>query len=132
MFFAYTAKGGSGSHIHVSVHNTTRASKAGRPDASNSRAPTLTPTEQSFLQGILTHLPAVCALTLPTPPSYGRMHDGIWSGGTYAAWGTDNREAPVRACGPAGHHHFEVKSVDATSTPHLALAAIIAAGVSVF
>ena len=121
----YTA-GGSGSHIHVSVHNTTRSRKPERPDAS--RAPTLTPTERSFLQGLLTHLPAVCALTLPTPPSYGRMHDGIWSGGTYAAWGTDNREASVRLTGAQGSHHFEVRCADATSNPFLAIAGIVAAG----
>ncbi|KAI0777535.1 FLU1-II [Trametes elegans] len=117
---------GSGAHTHISVH---APPSAARP-ADEARAPSFTPTERSFVQGILSHLPAVCALTLPTAASYARMLDGIWSGGTYACWGTDNREAPVRACGPPGHHHFEIKSVDATSTPHLALAGILAAGVS--
>lgn len=101
--------------------NTPRAADA-------SRAPTLTPTERSFLQGVLTHLPAICAFTLPNAASYARMLDGIWSGGTYACWGTDNREAPLRLCGPAGGHHFEVKCVDGTATPHLVFAALVAAG----
>ncbi|OCH86577.1 FLU1-II protein [Obba rivulosa] len=117
---------GSAAHMHLSVHSS-RPSPASRADAS--RAPTLSPTERSFLQSLLTHLPAVCALTLPTRASYARMVDGIWAGGTYAAWGTDNREAPVRLCGPPGHHHFELKCVDGTSTPHIAIAGVIAAGV---
>ena len=116
--------GGNGAHTHISVHggnNTPRSADA-------SRAPALTPTERSFLQGVLAHLPAVCALTLPNAASYARMVDGIWSGGTYACWGTYNREVPLRLCGPEGAHHFEVKCVDGTATPHLAFAGLVAAG----
>ncbi|PIL27396.1 hypothetical protein GSI_10544 [Ganoderma sinense ZZ0214-1] len=115
---------GNGAHTHISVHggnNTPRPADA-------SCAPSLTPTERSFVQGVLTHLPAICALTLPNAASYARMADGIWSGGTYACWGTYNREVPVRLCGPTGAHHFEVKCVDGTATPHLAFAALVAAG----
>ncbi|KAI0324637.1 FLU1-II [Cubamyces sp. BRFM 1775] len=115
---------GSGAHTHISVHGPDGGPRA----ADASRGPTLTALERSFLQGILTHLPAICALTLPTAASYARMLDGIWAGGTYASWGTYNREAPVRLCGPQGHHHFELKCVDATATPHLAMAAIVGAG----
>lgn len=88
----------------------------------------MTSAERSFLQGVLAHAPAVCALTLPTTFSYARVADGIWSGGTYASWGTDQREAPVRLCGPAGQHHFEVRFVDGTASPHLVLAGILGAG----
>lgn len=41
-----------------------------------------------------------------------------------------NREAPVRAC-PSGDpkvYNFEIKSIDGTSNPYLALSAILAAG----
>lgn len=115
---------GNGAHTHISVHGGTNTPRA----ADASRAATLTPTERSFLQGVLTHLPAICALTLPNAASYARMLDGIWSGGTYACWGTDNREVPLRLCGPAGGHHLEVKCVDGTATPHLVFAGLIAAG----
>ena len=54
--------------------------------------------------------------------------DGIFTGGTYAAWGKDNRETPIRLCGTAGNHHFEARFIDGTACPHLALAGIIAAG----
>ncbi|KAI0365975.1 FLU1-II [Pilatotrama ljubarskyi] len=120
----HTHSCGSGAHTHVSVHGPATGPRA----ADEARAPTLTPTERSFVQGLLSHLPAVCAFTLPTSASYLRVEDGIWSGGTYAAWGTDNREVPMRLCGPQGHHHFELKCVDATATPHLAFAAIVGAG----
>ncbi|KAH9947838.1 FLU1-II [Amylocystis lapponica] len=117
---------GSGAHMHISVHST-RGAPTGTP-ATPVPAPTLSAVERSFLQSLLEHLPAVCALTLPTAASYARMLDGIWSGGTYACWGTDNREAPVRLCGPPGHHHFELKCSDATASPYLVLAGAIAAG----
>ena len=111
--------------MHISVHN-------GRPiptrDSDARLAPTLTSTERSFVQGILSRIPAICALTLPTTHSYERVEDGVWAGGTRATWGTDNREATVRLSGPQGAHHFEVRSVDATANPYLVLSAIIAAG----
>lgn len=58
------------------------------------------------------------------------MVDGVWSGGTYVCWGTDNREAPVRLCNatsPASRN-FEIKSVDGTANPYLALTALLGAG----
>ncbi|KZT08191.1 FLU1-II [Laetiporus sulphureus 93-53] len=119
---------GSGTHLHLSLHGGS-ADKAGSKRSDASLAPTLTPTERSFVQSLLTHLPALCALTLPTSASYARVLDGIWSGGTYACWGTDNKEVPVRLCGPRGAHHFELKTVDGTASPYLVLAGVLAAGV---
>ncbi|TBU27388.1 glutamine synthetase/guanido kinase [Dichomitus squalens] len=115
---------GSGAHTNISVHGGNNAPRA----ADAASAPNLTPAERSFLQGVLAHLPAICALTLPTAASYARMQDGIWSGGTLACWGTENRESPVRLCGPQGHYRFEVRPVDGTATPHLAFAALLGAG----
>lgn len=117
---------GNAAHTHISVHELRPRKHSPRED--DARAPTMTPTERSFLQGILSHIPALCALTLPTTFSYGRVMDGIWSGGTYAAWGTENREASVRVCGPAGNHHFEARFVDGTSCPYLVLAGLLGAG----
>ena len=55
------------------------------------------------------------------------MVDGVWSGGTYVSWGTENREAPVRLCGAPGSHRFEIRCVDGTASPYLTLASILAA-----
>lgn len=122
------ASAGTAAHVHLSVHDL-----GTHPDAAGKRgdehlAPDLTPKERSFLQGIIQHIPSLCALTLPTKFSYGRVHDGIWSGGTYASWGRENREAPIRLCGHKGNHHFEARFVDGTACPHLALAGILGVG----
>lgn len=88
----------------------------------------MTPLERSFLQSLLEKLPSSTAFTLPTEASYERIQDGIWSCGTYACWGIDNREAAVRLTGPPGSHHFEVRTIDATANPHIALASILGLG----
>lgn len=91
-------------------------------------APGFTALEASFLQGMLNHLPSVCALSLPTDASYARMLDGIWAGGTWASWGRENREAAIRLCGEQGAYHFEVRAHDGTACPYAAMAALVAGG----
>jgi len=88
----------------------------------------MTPLERSFLQSLLENLPSSIAFTLPTVASYDRVQDGIWSCGTYACWGEDNREVAVRLTGPPGSHHFEVRSIDGTANPHIALATVLGLG----
>ena len=88
----------------------------------------MTPLERSFLQSLLENLPSSTAFTLPTEASYDRIQDHIWSCGTYACWGKDNREAAVRLTGPPSGHHFEVRSVDGTANPHIAFATLLGLG----
>ncbi|KAJ7650696.1 hypothetical protein FB45DRAFT_1077651 [Roridomyces roridus] len=111
---------GSSAHAHISVHSPNIEKTADK----------LSENESSFLAGILDHLPAITAFTLPTSASYKRMVDGAWSGGTYVCWGTENREAPIRltnATSPASRN-FELRFIDGTANPHLALAAVFAGG----
>ncbi|THU98780.1 glutamine synthetase/guanido kinase [Dendrothele bispora CBS 962.96] len=114
---------GSSSHVHLSVHSTSSSSEAASPGR-------LTATEESFLSTLLEHLPSITHLTLPIPASYKRVQDGAWSGGTYVCWGTENREAPIRFTNAHSRtsRNFEMRFVDGTSSPYLALAAIIGAG----
>ncbi|KAG7098495.1 hypothetical protein E1B28_000439 [Marasmius oreades] len=119
--FMYTA--GSSAHVHISVHQKEGPEK---PVKEMSEA------ESTFLAGVLEHLPAIAAITLPTPASYKRVMDGVWSGGTYVHYGTENREAPVRltnATSPESRN-FEMRFVDGTANPYLALTAIIGAGLT--
>jgi glutamine synthetase len=81
--------------------------------------------ENSFLAGVLEHLPAVCALSLCQEASYERVAPGIWSGGEWVAWGTQNRETPLRKI-DAGH--FELKMVDGLANMYFAAAALLGAG----
>lgn len=48
--------------------------------------------------------------------------------GTYSCWGEENRESLVRLTGSPGQHHFEVRCIDATANPYLALTAILGVG----
>lgn len=110
------------------MHPTGKTS-APPPDTSN---PNLNTLEASFLAGLLKDFPAVVALTLPLPASYQRVADGVFSGGTYVCWGTDNREVPIRlvnATSPSSRN-FEVKTLDGTANPYFALAAILGAGLA--
>ncbi|MGB5593825.1 MAG: glutamine synthetase family protein [Crocosphaera sp.] len=116
---------GSGCHIHLSLW------KDGQnllPSADNNRQ--LSSIAQQFIAGILKHLPALMAITTPSSNSYRRLQPQHWSG-AYNCWGYDNREAAVRVpSNPTipSPTHFEVKTVDASANPYLALGAIIAAG----
>lgn len=116
---------GSGTHAHISMHS---ARPEGAGWASDGIA--LRPSEASFLAGVLDHLPSLCLLTLPFYASYARMRDGIWSGGTYACWGVEHRETPLRVCNHASpaSRNFELKMMDGTSNPYLTLAGILGAG----
>jgi len=89
----------------------------------------LTPLECTFLQSVLDNLQAICAISLPTVASYARIADGVWSCGTYVAWGMENREAAIRLGGPPGSRRFEIRCVDGTANPYLSLASILAAAI---
>lgn len=85
-----------------------------------------------FVAGIVEHLPALVALTAPSVNSYRRLQPNSWSS-AYTCWGFENREAAVRV--PSVYWgqemattNIEVKCVDSTANPYLALAGIIAAG----
>ncbi len=72
------------------------------------------------------------AFTAASPNSYQRLAPGMWSS-AYACYGPDNREAAVRLASPvAGAEsataNVEIKPVDVTANPYLALAAVLAAG----
>ncbi|WP_020375387.1 glutamine synthetase family protein [Sulfobacillus thermosulfidooxidans] len=119
---------GNGGHIHFSA----------RDDEGNNlfydpRDPyRLSILGYQFMAGILFHLPALLALTTPTVNSYQRLVPNAWSS-SYACWGPDNREAPLRIASPIKTQeqqsvNVEFKPADLTSNPYLALGALIAAG----
>ena len=101
-----TTHAGTGAHVHVSLN----------PDNH----------WQSFYAGILEHLQTIAAFTYANNASYERVTDGAWAGSTWIAWGTENREAPLRRIEGS---HFEIKCMDGLSNPYLALAALLGAGI---
>jgi glutamine synthetase len=121
----YLEEAGNGHHLHVSLYEDDSPVLF---DASG----TLSAAGAGFVAGMLEHLPAVMAFTAPSPNSYQRLVPGMWAS-AYGAYGLDNREAAVRLASPvAGREsataNVELKPVDVTSNPYLALAAVLAAG----
>ena len=115
---------GSGCHLHLSLW---RDGKNLLPDGNGK----LAAIARHFVAGILHHLPALMALTTPTPNSYRRLRPQSWSG-AFRCWGWDNREAAIRVPTnpePPSPTHIEFKTVDATANPYIALGGAIAAGV---
>ncbi|RMJ26905.1 Developmental protein fluG [Aspergillus sp. HF37] len=100
---------GSAAHAHISLSP---------PDSARE-------LERSFLAGILHHYPALTAFTLAQDASYERVKSGLWAGSEWVAWGTQNRETPVRKISQA---HWEIKSIDGLANMYLAMAASLAAG----
>jgi glutamine synthetase len=125
----FTAAGvGNGWHLHTSVWRSGRNLLAGDAD----RGPG--PEGAGWLGGLLRDLRALAAITAPSVPSLARLRPGYWAS-AYQFWGVENREAPLRyVLGSellgADHANVELKVSDASANPHLALAAVIAAGVA--
>jgi glutamine synthetase len=121
----FADKAGSGCHLHLSIWQD------GQNLLPNPEAPgELSEIARRFIAGILHHLPGLMALTTPSTNSYRRIQPHYWSG-AFRCWGMDNREAAVRV--PSNPEemsptHFELKTVDASANPYLALGAVIAAG----
>jgi glutamine synthetase len=121
---------GSGCHLHVSLWQN------GKNIFFDSSDPIkLSKIAYHAIAGVLEHLPALCALTVPSVNSYKRLQPGWWAG-AYACYGLDNREASVRVASthllpcadPNGKStNFELKTCDASANPYIALGSLIVA-----
>ncbi|MGW8375000.1 glutamine synthetase [Streptomyces sp. ODS28] len=118
---------GNGGHIHLSAWRDGVNLHSG-----GALRHGMTPEAESFLGGLLAHLPALLAVTAPSPASYLRLRPSQWAG-AFAAWGHETREAALRVItGTRGHRdraaNVEFKPADLAANPYLALAALLAAG----
>jgi glutamine synthetase len=87
-----------------------------------------------FVAGILHHLPALCAVTAPSLPSYYRLRPNRWAP-VQANLGDMDRGAALRICPVLGdpaqrarQFNLEFRVGDATASPYLALAMLVQAG----
>lgn len=123
--------GSNGAHIHFSLVGTDGQEQTSGADPETG----LSETARRFAAGLMAHLPALTALTAPTAASYLRLQPRSWTS-AFTAIGVGNREAAIRvAPGSAfngrsspGAVNLELRPVDATANPYLALAAVIVAG----
>lgn len=122
---------GNGVHIHFSLEDA-----AGKPLSYDPQGPQgVSAVAAPFLAGILAHGRALCAVTAPSVISYERLRPNAWSA-SVTNLGKRDREALVRICpvsekpgaAVARAFNFEYRAADAASTPHLALGALVRAG----
>jgi glutamine synthetase len=97
---------GSAAHAHISMQPPNR-------------------DKDFFVGGVLKHLPALCAFTMPDAQSYGRVVDDQWTGGTWVSWGTQNRECPLRRVEDG---RWEIRCLDGLANMYFVMAGIVAAG----
>ncbi|KAI4739282.1 glutamine synthetase/guanido kinase [Aureobasidium sp. EXF-12298] len=106
-------KVGSGQNVHISFNST------------NLSLQELENKELSFFAGVLEQLPSLCAFLLPNDASYARVADDMWTSGAWVAWGTQNREVPLRRVKTG---RWEIRCLDGFANPYLALCSLLAAG----
>jgi glutamine synthetase len=118
---------GNGGHLHLSAWRDGVNLHSGGDGRYG-----MTAWAESFAAGLLTHLPALTAVTAPSPASHLRLQPSRWAG-VFTAWGRETRECAVRVItGTTGRGereaNLEVKPVDLAANPYLALGCAVAAG----
>ncbi len=124
---------GNGVHIHFSLQDRARAPITWDPD----KPLGLSDIARHFCAGLLHHLPAICAITAPSPVSYQRLTPNRWAPTRIDLLAQDRgaalRVCPVFAARDAEEtrrqYNVEFRVADATASPYLALGAMIFAGV---
>ncbi len=123
---------GNGVHIHMSFIDD-----LGEPVGYDETGPGgMSALTSAFAAGVLKYLDAIVALTAPSVISYERLTPHRWSA-AFNNLGFRDREASLRVCpvtakDPASiarQFNIEYRAADAAAAPHLALAAIVHAGV---
>jgi glutamine synthetase len=121
---------GNGTHIHWSFRDADD-----RPVLYDERCRwQLSDLGSQFVAGVQHHLPALCAVTAASVPSYFRLRPNRWAP-VRADVGTLDRGAAVRICQAGGdpaqraaQFNLEFRVADATANPYLALAMLVQAG----
>ena len=100
-----------GGHVHFSIDNATQE------------------VADSFLAGILTNTPAICAFTMANLDSYQRLGGYRATIGTWVGWATEDRDVAIRKIADRVGY-WELRCADQTANMYYALAAWITAGCS--
>jgi glutamine synthetase len=122
---------GSGTHIHISLQRENGAPVLHDPAGADG----LSDVGAAFVAGVATFLPVITALAAPSAASYLRLSPGKWAptDGTVAI---ADRGAAIRLCDRPGDapadrackFNVEFRVCDATSSPYMALGAVLYAG----
>jgi glutamine synthetase len=123
---------GNGVHIHFSLRDA-----SGEPKTYDPNGPLgLSGQAAQFAAGVLAHLPAIAAITAPSPVSYLRLTPNRWAP-TVIDIVKQDRGAALRVCPMfavskkkdiAKAFNLEFRVSDASASPYMALGALIFAG----
>ena len=113
---------GNGLHVHISLW------LPGQIDATADPADDagLSEVGRAAVAGLLAHGRAQAALGSPTANSYKRLLPGSWAP-AHVCWAEGNRAALVRIPGRGAARRLEYRSGDASASPYLHLAGLLAA-----
>ena len=86
--------------------------------------------QMQFMAFVLSHLPGLCAFTMPEAASYARFADKQWTPGSWVGWGTQNRKMPLRRTATLEglSARWEVRCLDGMGNMYLCLYVIVRAG----
>ena len=122
----FTDQNGSGLHLHQSIWETGGSRNLFASKGNGE----LSPMAINYVAGLLEHASSLIALLAPTVNSYKRLVPGF-EAPTRIAWGYRNRSTMIRVPhfnGSERAARIELRCPDTTISPHLAIAAILAAG----
>ncbi|MDX2318805.1 MAG: glutamine synthetase family protein [Hyphomicrobiaceae bacterium] len=123
---------GNGVHVHFSLHGTGGAPATYDPNGTFG----LSEAATHFAAGVLHHMPAITAITAPSPVSFLRLTPNRWAP-TVADIKAQDRGAALRICPVfeasdekerAARFNLEFRVCDAAASPYMALGALIFAG----
>jgi glutamine synthetase len=115
---------GNSCHIHLSFR-----AKDGEPVMAGDGPYGLSPIGTRIVAGVLDGLRELTLLYAPTINSYKRFADGSFAP-TTVAWGPDNRTCALRLVGRGPSLRVECRVPGGDVNPYLALAGLVAAGLS--
>jgi glutamine synthetase len=123
----FTQLTGNGAHVHMSIW---RDGENLFLDEDDARGLGLSDLAYTFIGGLKRHARAYSALTAPTVNSYKRLKLGSTASGAtwspvWISYGYNNRTQMLRIPAPG---RIEDRTVDGSSNPYLAAAAILASG----
>lgn len=117
---------GSGMHCNMSLFNKDGENAFFNPEDPQGRQ--LSETAYHFLAGLMEHAYNYTAVINPTVNSYKRLVPG-YEAPVYIAWAGQNRSPLIRVPATRGMGtRLELRSVDPTANPYLALAVLLEAG----
>jgi len=129
----FSDRTGNGGHVHYHLADVETGENLFLDEMDHQQLG-LSEMAYHFIGGIMSHAPALCAVTSPTVNCYKRLQvgPGLYSARSGFTWtpafityGDNNRTQMIRTAGPG---HLEDRTVSAATNPYLAFAAYLAAG----